>query len=84
MGRAGLLLPRRSPVSHDPGQAPREPHAHEGEEVKFVLEGTAEIRMGAKTQQVGPNTAVFCPRNVLHGIRNAGKTPIRYMIIRWA
>ena len=30
------------------------------------------------------STAVFCPPNVLHGIRNAGETPIRYMIIRTA
>jgi mannose-6-phosphate isomerase-like protein (cupin superfamily) len=65
-----------------PGQAAHEPHAHEGEEIVFVLEGTAEIRMGDETQQVGANTAVFCPPHVLHGIRNAGATPIRYMIIR--
>jgi mannose-6-phosphate isomerase-like protein (cupin superfamily) len=65
-----------------PGQAAHDPHAHDGEEIMFVLEGTAEIRMGDETQQVGPNTAVFCPPHVLHGIRNAGDTPIRYMIIR--
>lgn len=65
-----------------PGQAAHEPHAHEGEEIMFVLEGRAEIRMGDETEVVGPNTAVFCPPNVLHGIRNEGETPIRYMIIR--
>jgi mannose-6-phosphate isomerase-like protein (cupin superfamily) len=32
----------------------------------------------------GPNTAVFCPPGVFHGIRNAGETPVRYMIIRTA
>jgi mannose-6-phosphate isomerase-like protein (cupin superfamily) len=65
-----------------PGQAAHEPHAHEDEEIMFVLEGHAEIRMGDETQTVGANTAIFCPPNVLHGIRNAGETPIRYMIIR--
>jgi len=65
-----------------PGQAAHEPHAHEGEEIMFVLEGTAEIRMGDEVQTVGANTAVFCPPGVFHGIRNAGETPIRYMIIR--
>src|SRR5438093_10229983 len=65
-----------------PGQAAHEPHAHEGEEIMFVLEGTAEIRMGEETQTVGPNTAVFCPPHVFHGIRNVGETPIRYLIIR--
>jgi quercetin dioxygenase-like cupin family protein len=68
----------------DPGQAAHEPHAHEGEEIMFVLDGTAEIRMGEETRTVGASTAVFCPPNVLHGIRNAGETPIRYMIIRTA
>jgi mannose-6-phosphate isomerase-like protein (cupin superfamily) len=65
-----------------PGQAAHEPHAHDGEEIMFLLEGTAEIRMGEETQIVGPNTAVFCPPHMFHGIRNAGETPIRYMIIR--
>jgi mannose-6-phosphate isomerase-like protein (cupin superfamily) len=67
-----------------PGQAAHEPHAHEGEEIMFVLDGQAEIRMGDETEVVGPNTAVFCLPHVLHGIRNAGETPIRYMIIRTA
>ena len=65
-----------------PGQAAHEPHAHDGEEIMFVLEGRAEIRMGDEIEHVGPNTAVFCPPGVPHGIRNAGETPIRYMIIR--
>jgi quercetin dioxygenase-like cupin family protein len=65
-----------------PGRAAHDPHAHDGEEVIFVLEGTAEIRMGDEVQTVGANTAVFCPPHVLHGIRNAGETPIRYMILR--
>ena len=67
-----------------PRQAAHDPHAHEGEEIMFVLEGTAEIRMGEETRTVGPNTAVFCPPHVFHGIRNAGETPIRYIIIRTA
>ena len=65
-----------------PGQAAHEPHAHEGEEITFILEGLAEIRMDEETQFAGANTAVFCPPGVFHGIRNAGETPIRYMIIR--
>lgn len=68
----------------EPGQAAHEPHAHEGEEIMFILEGMAEIRMGEETQMAGANTAVFCPPGILHGIRNAGETPIRYMIIRTA
>jgi uncharacterized cupin superfamily protein len=67
-----------------PGRAAHEPHAHAGEEIIYVIEGTAEIRMGDEVQIVGPNTAVFCPEQILHGIRNAGETPIRYLIIRAA
>jgi len=65
-----------------PGQSAHDPHAHDGEEIIFVLEGTAEITMGDERQFAGANTAVFCPPHVLHGIRNAGEIPIRYMIIR--
>ena len=63
-------------------EAPFVRHKHPGEEIIYVLEGTAEIRMSDVTQRVGADTAVFCPPGVLHGIRNAGNTPIRYMIIR--
>lgn len=80
----GAETPRMHVSVIDPGQAAHEPHAHEGEEIMFVLEGTAEIRMGEEMQRVGANTAVFCPPNVLHGIRNAGDAPIRYLIVRTA
>lgn len=68
----------------NPGEAAHPPHQHAGEEIMFLLEGTAEARIGDETHIIGPMTALFCPENVLHGLRNVGETPIKYMVIRLA
>jgi len=66
----------------NPGQRAHPPHAHEGEEIMFLLEGTAEAIIGEERYVIGPYTALFCPENVLHGLRNCGDTPIKYLVIR--
>ena len=58
------------------------PHVHGGEEIIFIFEGTAEFTMKDKTKTVGPNSSMYCPPGVLHGIRNVGDTPLRYAIIK--
>lgn len=65
-----------------PGLAPHEPHEHAGEEIIFILEGTVEAMVGAERTTVGPNTAIFCPEHVLHGICNVGAKPMRYVVVR--
>jgi XRE family transcriptional regulator, regulator of sulfur utilization len=66
----------------DPGQAAHLPHAHAGEEVMFVLEGQGEFTVGEERHLVGPMSALFCPEHVLHGLRNTGPTPIKYVVFR--
>lgn len=66
----------------NPAQSAHPPHAHEGEEIMFLLEGTAEVTIGDERYIIGPYTALFCPENVLHGLRNCGDTPIKYLVIR--
>ena len=46
------------------------------------MEGTAEALIGDETRVIQANTAVFCPPNVTHGLRNRGQTPMRYLVIR--
>ena len=57
------------------------PHVHEGEEIIYVFEGKVEFTLAGETKVVGPNSSLYCPPGVLHGIRNVGDTPIRYAII---
>ena len=90
----GLMLPfvsaascgARQVTTHvsviDPGKAAHEPHAHAGEEVIFLLEGEGEFTIGDTRHSVGPMTALFCPEHVLHGLRNSGSTPAKYVVFR--
>ncbi|HET7560246.1 MAG TPA: cupin domain-containing protein [Limnochordia bacterium] len=67
-----------------PGEAAHPPHSHAGEEIMFLLEGQAEATIGDERHQIGPQTALFCPEHVLHGLRNCGEMPMRYLVIRTA
>ncbi|HEU5316804.1 MAG TPA: cupin domain-containing protein [Chloroflexota bacterium] len=66
----------------NPGERAHPPHDHPDEEVLFLLEGAAEALIGDHTEVIGVDTAVFCPPNVTHGLRNVGGTPLRYLVIR--
>lgn len=65
-----------------PGQKSHDPHAHEGEEIIYVLEGRAEFAFRDRTVTAGPQTSVFVGSGEFHGIRNAGDGILKYMIIR--
>lgn len=65
-----------------PGGAPHEPHQHPGEEIIYLMEGTAEALIGETWQRVEAPSAIFCPEHVMHGVRNAGEIPMRYAVIR--
>lgn len=65
-----------------PGQRTHEPHRHEGHEFFFVLEGAAEFFLEGERRRVGPQTALYCPPQSLHGISNAGDTELRYLVIK--
>jgi quercetin dioxygenase-like cupin family protein len=64
------------------GKASHAPHKHVEDEFLFVLEGTAEFYLDGKTKVVGPLTSLYCPSNVEHGIKNAGETQLKYLVIR--
>ena len=65
-----------------PGKATHEPHTHTEDEFFFVLEGQAEFYLDGKTVVVGPYTSLYCPPNSKHGIRNAGDTELKYLVIK--
>ena len=65
-----------------PGRASHDPHAHETDEFFFILEGTAEFYLDGETRTAGPYTSLYCPPGVPHGIRNAGNTDLKYLVIK--
>lgn len=58
------------------------PHAHPEDEFFFVLEGKAEFYLNGEIKVAGPYTSFYCPSNVTHGIRNAGDTVLKYLVIK--
>lgn len=65
-----------------PNQATHPPHIHTEDEFFFILEGKAKFYLDGKTRIVGPNTSLYCPANVEHGISNAGDTEVKYLVIK--
>ncbi len=63
-------------------QSTHAPHKHAGDEIFYVLEGTAQFYLNGKTIVGGPNTTFYCPENSEHGISNAGSTELKYLVIR--
>lgn len=66
----------------EPGKSTHAPHNHPEEEIFYILEGTAEFFLDGKTVTAGSNTSFYCPPNAEHGISNAGKTDLKYLVIK--
>ncbi|HEV8595092.1 MAG TPA: cupin domain-containing protein [Thermoplasmata archaeon] len=45
----------------------------------YIIEGRAEVTDGKETKRVGPDVAIFFPAGGSHGIRNVGRTTLRYL-----
>ncbi len=65
----------------NPGMRAHDPHQHEGEEIYFILEGSAEVSIEDEVFIANANTAVFVTSDKMHGIRNAGDSILKYMVI---
>jgi len=65
-----------------PHLATHAPHHHPEDEFFFILEGKAELFLDGQWRAVGPNTCFYCPSGHEHGIRNAGDTVLKYLVIK--
>ena len=65
-----------------PHQATHPPHNHAEDEFFFVLEGTAMFYLDGDSAVVHPYASLYCPSWVEHGIRNAGDTELKYLVIK--
>ena len=65
-----------------PHEATHAPHSHAEDEFFFVLEGTAEFILNGDSVVVEPYSSFYCPPQSLHGIRNAGDTELKYLVIK--
>ena len=57
-------------------------HSHPDPEIFYILEGKAEFTLGNEKTIAGPNSSLYCPPNILHGIRNAGTDSLKYLVLK--
>lgn len=65
-----------------PHQATHPPHAHLEDEFFFILEGKAEVYFDGQWILLEPYASYYCPSFKIHGIRNAGDTMLKYLVIK--
>ncbi|MBI3455262.1 MAG: cupin domain-containing protein [Candidatus Rokubacteria bacterium] len=58
---------------------PEEEHA--GDQIVYVIEGEAEMRVGAERLTAGPGALVMIPAGTRHHVRNPGPTPLFFLTI---
>ena len=69
-------------VTLEPGAQPHPPHRHPEEEIMIVGEGTGEFSVNGVATQVKKGDMVFAEANVLHGVRNTGKTQMTFYFVK--
>jgi mannose-6-phosphate isomerase-like protein (cupin superfamily) len=77
--RTGLRRLMTGLTTLDPGQKTAVA-SHEAEEMYFILEGHARMRLGGEERDVGPETVIAIASNVPHQI-TAGSDRVRFL---WA
>lgn len=56
------------------------PHYHRvTEEIYYLLEGTAQMRIGEELHLVGPGDAIAIPPGQIHQITNTGSETLRFL-----
>jgi mannose-6-phosphate isomerase-like protein (cupin superfamily) len=62
-----------------PGGATTPHHHPRTEEIYYILEGTARMRIGAEERPVGPGDAIAIPPGQIHQICNTGPAELKFL-----
>jgi mannose-6-phosphate isomerase-like protein (cupin superfamily) len=65
-----------------PHCATHAPHKHAEDEFFFILEGKAEVFLNGQTRILEAYSSFYCPEWSEHGIRNAGETELKYLVVK--
>jgi mannose-6-phosphate isomerase-like protein (cupin superfamily) len=58
---------------------PAEEHA--GDQIVYVIEGEAVMRIEDREHRVGPGTLITIPAGATHHVRNPGATPLFFLTV---
>lgn len=63
------------------GQMPHPPHEHTHSEVIVIVEGQLQFVNEGVNESAGPGDVIYVASNRLHGMKNIGSTPARYVVV---
>ena len=64
-----------------PGGDGGPPEEHDGDQILYVVEGEAIVRIGDREHQAGPGALVMIPARTRHHVRNPGTTPLFFVTV---
>ena len=64
-----------------PGQDAGPAEIHAADQILYVIEGEAEVRIGEERCGAGPGTLVTIPAGTLHHVRSAGPGPLFFLTV---
>lgn len=64
-----------------PGQDAGPEEEHAGDQIVYVIEGEAEVRVGAERLTAGPGALVMIPAGSPHYVRNPGAVPLFFLTV---
>jgi mannose-6-phosphate isomerase-like protein (cupin superfamily) len=64
-----------------PGEDAGPEESHTGDQILYVVEGEAELRVGPERLTAGPGAMVLVPAGTLHHVRNAGTAPLFFLTV---
>jgi mannose-6-phosphate isomerase-like protein (cupin superfamily) len=64
-----------------PGQDAGPEETHATDQIVYVIEGQAEVRVGSERLTAGPGTLVVIPAGTLHHVRSAGETALFFLTV---
>ena len=64
-----------------PGQDAGPEEEHAGDQIVYVIEGEAEVRVGAERFMAGSGALIVVPARTPHHVRNAGATPLFFLTV---
>ena len=54
---------------------------HDGDQIIYVVEGDAIVRVAGEEQRAGPGALVMIPAHSRHHVRNPGRTPLFFVTV---
>ncbi len=64
-----------------PGQDAGPEEAHRGDQVVYIIEGEAVIRVAGREHRAGVGGLVLIPADTAHNVRNPGKDPLFFVTV---